>query len=208
MIAKMLKPLLKTSPPRLVGVNSINDISAANVSIPIPSGTINGDLLIVIARCRNDRSISFPAGWSIVFNESQGSDSSDMKTYIATKTRSDDISVSFTQNASAAVSGTVISARNSKAKITKGTGELFTYVKDSYNSDLIIAYLCSAISPTFVPSSSFIKGFNLLAPSMFFSSLYYYCIFSHYNSNRVASIDIEISPPPSEGKLPVIIELY
>ena len=80
MIAKMLKPLLKTSPPRLVGVNSINDISAANVSIPIPSGTINGDLLIVIARCRSDRSISFPAGWSIVFNELQGSDSNGEKT--------------------------------------------------------------------------------------------------------------------------------
>ena len=208
MIAKMLKPLLKTSPSRLIGANSINDISSASVSIPVPSGTINGDLLIIIARCRNDRTISFPSGWSVVFNESQGSESTDMKTYIATKIRSDDVSVSFTQNVSAALSGMVISARNSRAKITKGSGDVLTYVKDSYNSDLIVAYLCNGMPSADWPSSSFINGFSLIASSRFFYSLYYYCIFSHYNSNRVASIDIKISPPSSEGKLPVIIELY
>lgn len=208
MIAKMLKPLLKTSPSRLIGANSINDISSASVSIPVPSGTINGDLLIIIARCRNDRTISFPPGWSVVFNESQGSESSDMKTYIATKIRSDDVSVSFTQNVSSALSGMVISARNSRAKITKGSGDVFTYVKDSYNSDLIVAYLCNGMPSEAWPSSSFINGFSLIASSRFFYSFYYYCIFSHYNSNRVASIDIKISPPSSEGKLPVIIELY
>lgn len=208
MIAKMLKPLLKTSPPRIVGSSSIKNVLASEVNIAVSANTSIGDLIVVIARCRKDRSLSFTSGWNVILEESQGNSETDIKTYIAIKTSSGETSVKIVQNASAAMSAIVLSAKCKSATAVQREAIDFTYNKRSYNSDLVLSYLCNNVGSGDLPSSSIIDKFQIVDTSYYFSTYYYYCILNHYNSTRTANVDIKINNINATSRYVIAIELY
>ena len=208
MIAKMLKPLLKTSPSRLIGSSSIKNISSSSVNLQVANNTKIGDLLIIVARCRKDRSLSFPVGWIVALEVSQGGNATDIKTYIASKISGGETSVTVTQNAYAAISACLASAKGSGILATKYNDANFAYNKKSYNSDLMLAYVCSNLPTTGLPVASFIEKFKLIESSYYLTTEYFYCIFQHYNSDRTANINVQINSLAASNREVIAIEIF
>lgn len=209
MIAKTLKTLLKTSPSRLVGSTALTNASSENPSLTVPTGTKAGDLLILIARCRNDRTLTFWAEWEVKIQTSQGTLSTDTRTYVATKISTGESSVSFTHSKAAAVGAVLIAVRGRFVGLTTSTNNNQTIAKKSYNSDLIVTHVTDGVMSKNFKTTSYVNDFSLLNYSAFLSSSeYFYVIQPHYSAERRQSKTVQISPPTSfEPFLHITIEI-
>lgn len=206
-LANRLKQLIQSS-SKLIGSTALNNVSSASPSIAIPAGTNDGDLLILIARCRNDRSLSFQNGWEIKWSGEQGKETSDIKTYVVTKIKNGESAVSFTQTTNSALGAVLISAKASSILVSTRSSANFLYNKSSYLNDLLIAYVCDSLSIRDLKSGSFINGFFLEKTSTYLSSgVHFYCDFTHYNSNKFKDIQVTINAPTSINKLSIVIEI-
>lgn len=93
-------------PVSLVGVAATSEtFSGTNFVVSVPVGAATGDTMIVILRCRADRSFTVPAGWTQRFSVvvgTSGTTANNTKLYVLHKPYAGESTVSFTQSVSAA----------------------------------------------------------------------------------------------------------
>lgn len=55
------------------------NINGATLTLNVPSGTVNGDLLIACLNCRGDLTITDPAGWTVIATTASGTATTDVR---------------------------------------------------------------------------------------------------------------------------------
>lgn len=173
--------LTKTQDPtgsiinRLVGVTATQNLSTNAAVINMPAGTATGDLMILVARCRNDRSVTAPIGWVEIHNSQQGTSVDDIQTRIFSKISSGESSVTVNQSVAAAFSVSLVTLRDaSNTQVFLRNSNSFVYTKASESNSVLVFYVSSNIPAPQTSSLSSISGFEPLQDSKVLSGNYYY----------------------------------
>lgn len=166
---------------RLVGVTDTQDLSTNAAVMNMPVGTAIGDLMILVARCRNDRSVTVPSGWAEIHSSQQGTASSDIRTRIFSKINSGESSVTVTQNVSAAIGVSLVTLRQaSSAQAFLRTANSFVYTKLAESNSVLVFYVSNNIPSANIDTASMIAGFEPLQDSKLLSvNDYFYYIRPH-----------------------------
>ena len=180
----------------IVGVSGTPEtLVSASVTVTIPGGAALGDTLIAFLRCREDRSFSLPAGWTVETDAtvvgSSSTPANNTRIYVLHKPYAGETNVTFTQSTSAAcvaviavVRGTLggvfkaASASGQKATTSSrslllalGTGNNSTSIAPTWNAPFtpVGSFRWSGSSPYFYGSalSSYAPGSLLTATATY-----------------------------------------
>lgn len=94
-------PTPPASPEYIGGAFHVNQ-SASTVTLNVPAEAQPGDTVIVVLRCRVDRSMSGFSGWTTKKSQFVQSDPTTSRVYVLERTLASETSFSFTHSASAA----------------------------------------------------------------------------------------------------------
>lgn len=152
-----------TTPASYVGGTFSIDQTVSSLSLAVPGGTVDGDTIVVVLRCREDRTFTIPGGWTTHMSRAVAagtSGTSYTRAYIISKARAGETSLAFTQSASAACSGALIVFRNGIVGTNLATDGLSSSITKANGSSLLLAVgLNSNLAVTTPPNPAF-SGFT------------------------------------------------
>lgn len=139
------------------------DQTTSSLSMSVPSATVDGDVLICILRCREDRTFTIPGGWTThasraVATGMTGSVYS--RVYIISKPRAGETSLSFAQSVSAACSGSLLVIRNGSVRTNAITDGLSSNITKSQPISLLVAVGLNSSLGVTTPSNPAFTGFT------------------------------------------------
>lgn len=139
--------------PTYIGGDFLVTQSGTTATLNVPGSATTGDLVVVILRCRGDRTFSGFTGWTIVRNSTiqttQPADSTSTIAYVLTRTLASESSFSFTHSASAAFGAALLVFRDG-AVVTEAltNGQSATITKAGANSLLLAVALANSHATT------------------------------------------------------------
>lgn len=172
-------PTPPASPEYIGGAFHVNQ-SASTVTLNVPAEAQPGDTVIVVLRCRTDRSMSGFSGWttkkSQVVPSTSSADPNTTRVYVLERTLASETSFSFTHSASAAYGAALLVYRGGSilqdalpdsktASLNKLSDESILLAVSLGNGD--------AASPV---GTSVITGFTRRGVTSFFTSNNYYYV--------------------------------
>lgn len=160
---------------KIVGGTFLENITAQNINISVPAGAQSGDMMFAVLRCRSDRTIATPSGWSLFYSSvipgGGAINSTNTLIYIFTKSWVSETSQIFAQNVNAACGGFMILVRDAALGAPSLTASSsINYNKTSNGTNLLAITLgngFTAITPalrapgfTYVGYTFFLSGGN------------------------------------------------
>lgn len=167
--------------PSYIGGSFAVDQTGASPTLSVPAGSIPGDTIIAVLRCRADRSMSGFTGWtthlSTVVQSGNTPDATSSRVYILSRTLAAETSFGFTQSSASAYGFALLSFRNGVVGANSyADGQNATVTKASASSLLLaIAFANNAnvlsAAPVFI-------GYTNRGTSSFFNTSYFYLVFA------------------------------
>ena len=139
------------------------DQTVASLSLAVPAAAIDGDLMLVILRTREDRSFTIPGGWATHASRAIATGmtgSNYTRVYIISKPRSGETSLTFTQSVSAACSGSLMLLRSGSVggnALTDGLSSTITTIRPV---SLLIAVGLNNGAAATTPANPTFSGFT------------------------------------------------
>lgn len=171
-------PTPPASPQYIGGTFHVNQ-SASTVTLNVPAEAQSGDTVIVVLRCRADRSMSGFSGWttkkSQVVQSTLPADSTSSRVYVLERTLASETSFSFTHSASAAYAAALLVYRGgSILQDALPDSQTASFNKMSDESILLAVSLGNrGVNPVEAPV---ITGFTRRGATSFFTSPNYFYV--------------------------------
>lgn len=149
--------------PSYVGGDATIDVSSATPSVTVPGGAVNGDTMVVILRCREDRSFTIPGGWTTHVSRAVSASSSGTsytRVYIISKARSGETSLSFTQSAAAACSASLAVFRNGTVGVNANNDTNIIGITKASSSSILLAVSLKSSTGVTTPGNPIFAGYT------------------------------------------------
>lgn len=166
-------------PPTYIGSSAAVTQSSDTPTLSVPVGAASGDTVVVVLRCRADRSISGFSGWTMhhsgVVESTQPAAIEYARVYILSRVLASETSFSFTQSSSSAYGAALLVFRDGAVGNNAYADGLTVGITKASSDSILLAVGLGNNLNVSVPSPAF-SAYTQRAVTYFFASPSYFYI--------------------------------